>query len=226
MISLRFYWYPSTFKASFTHPTESLFVPASVVSCGTVLTNITEYAVGNGRSGYWLERTMIVLFWVYCGMALSFTCGIYLIMWSTQTYTISRMTPGMLSHTFSTSRDLLTTINSVDLPSIPIAYHRTTCRQTFCTSGQRISTTNHRRRLLFARHRLHDVSDGLRRFPISPHDPKVAKRIPPSWHVHLRWSFRLHYRRCHHHGPESSRMYTGELYGRWTDGRDHLSRHG
>ncbi|KAI4799251.1 putative C4-dicarboxylate/malic acid transporter [Aureobasidium sp. EXF-8845] len=93
MISLRFYWYPSTFKASFTHPTESLFVPASVVSCGTVLTNITEFAVGNGRSGYWLERTMIVLFWVYCGMALSFTCGIYLIMWSTQTYTISRMTP-------------------------------------------------------------------------------------------------------------------------------------
>ncbi|KAG9513993.1 putative C4-dicarboxylate/malic acid transporter, partial [Aureobasidium melanogenum] len=93
MISLRFYWYPSTFKASLTHPTESLFVPASVVSFGTVLMNITEYAVGNGKSGYWLERTMIVLFWVYCGLAITFTCGIYLIMWSTQTYTISRMTP-------------------------------------------------------------------------------------------------------------------------------------
>jgi hypothetical protein len=226
MISLRFYWYPSTFKASFTHPTESLFVPASVVSCGTVLTNITEYAVGNGRSGYWLERTMIVLFWVYCGMALSFTCGIYLIMWSTQTYTISRMTPGMLSHSFSTSRDLLTTTDSVDLPSIPVAYYWTTCWQTVCPSGQGISTTNHRRRLLFARHRLHDVFDGLRRFPISPHDPKTAKRIPPAWHVHLCWSLWLHHCGCHHHGPESSRMYTGELHGRWTDGRDHLSRHG
>lgn len=33
------------------------------------------------------------MFWIYCGLALSFTCGIYLIMWSTQTYTISEMTP-------------------------------------------------------------------------------------------------------------------------------------
>jgi len=135
MISLRFYWYPSTFKASFTHPTESLFVPASVVSCGTVLTNITEYAVGNGRSGYWLERTMIVLFWCYCGLALSFTCGIYLIMWSTQTYTISRMTPGTSDHASSTSCVLLTISDSLDLPGLPIAYHRSTCWQTVCTSG-------------------------------------------------------------------------------------------
>ncbi|THW06107.1 putative C4-dicarboxylate/malic acid transporter [Aureobasidium pullulans] len=93
MISLRFYWYPSTFKASLTHPTESLFVPASVVSLGTILTNITEFAVGNGKSGYWLEQTMVILFWIYCGLALAFTCGIYLVMWSTQTYTISQMTP-------------------------------------------------------------------------------------------------------------------------------------
>jgi tellurite resistance protein TehA-like permease len=135
MISLRFYWYPSTFKASFTHPTESLFVPASVVSCGTVLTNITEYAVGNGRSGYWLERTMIVLFWCYCGVALTFTCGIYLIMWSTQTYTISRMTPGTLDYASSNLRILLTILNSVDLPSLPTTHYRTACWQIVCTSG-------------------------------------------------------------------------------------------
>jgi hypothetical protein len=226
MISLRFYWYPSTFKASFTHPTESLFVPASVVSCGTVLTNITEFAVGNGRSGYWLERTMIVLFWVYCGMALSFTCGIYLIMWSTQTYTISRMTPGTLSYAFNTCMALLTTFPSMDLPSIPIAHHWTTCRKTICTSGQRISITNHRRRILSSRHRLHDVSDGLQCVPLSSYDSKVTERIPPSWHVHLGRSFWLHHCGCHKHGSESPSVHTGELYGCWRDGWDDIGRHG
>ncbi|KAL1634612.1 hypothetical protein SLS58_010607 [Diplodia intermedia] len=55
MISMRFYWYPSTFRASFLHPTECLFIPASVISFGTVLLNISQ--------------------------------------WSTQTFTISKMTP-------------------------------------------------------------------------------------------------------------------------------------
>jgi tellurite resistance protein TehA-like permease len=43
MISLRFRWYPSTFMASILHPTESLFIPAFVISIGTILINITEY---------------------------------------------------------------------------------------------------------------------------------------------------------------------------------------
>ncbi|KAL2354253.1 voltage-dependent anion channel [Cryomyces antarcticus] len=55
MISARFYLYPSTFKASILHPTESLFVPAAVISYGTILLNVTQ--------------------------------------WSTQTFTISQMTP-------------------------------------------------------------------------------------------------------------------------------------
>ncbi|KAK3073504.1 hypothetical protein LTR53_004888, partial [Teratosphaeriaceae sp. CCFEE 6253] len=36
---------------------------------------------------------MYVLFWVYCGLAVVFSLGIYLIMWSTQTFTIAQMTP-------------------------------------------------------------------------------------------------------------------------------------
>jgi hypothetical protein len=226
MISLRFYWYPSTFKASFTHPTESLFVPASVVSCGTVLTNITEFAVGNGRSGYWLERTMIVLFWVYCGMALSFTCGIYLIMWSTQTYTISRMTPGMLNHNLRVCGASLTSFHSMDLPGIPVAYHWATCWKAVRKSGERVSTTNHRRRILSPRHRLHDVSHGLQRLPLSPYDAKATKRIPSSWHVHLRRSFWLHHCGCHQHGPEPPSMYTRELHGCRRDGWNNISRYG
>lgn len=80
MMSLRFRYHPSTLKASFRHPTESLFVPAAVISIGTILTNITEYGWHQGKTGPWLIDVMVVLFWIYCGVALSFTCGIYLIM--------------------------------------------------------------------------------------------------------------------------------------------------
>lgn len=93
MISCRFRLYPSTFKASLTHPTESLFCPAWLISVGTILINITEYAVSDGKTGAWLLSTMRILFWVYCGLAVVFSCGIYLVMWSTQTFTIAQMTP-------------------------------------------------------------------------------------------------------------------------------------
>ena len=59
MISLRFYFYPRTFKASFLHPTESLFIPASVISLGTILINITQYGIND--TGYWLEYTMAIM---------------------------------------------------------------------------------------------------------------------------------------------------------------------
>lgn len=78
MISMRFYLYPSTFRASFLHPTECLFIPASVISFGTVLLNISQYGVDS--TGPWLEDAMVVLFWLYCGLAIVFSCGIYLIM--------------------------------------------------------------------------------------------------------------------------------------------------
>lgn len=93
MISLRFRYYPSTFLASITHPTESLFVPAWLISLGTILTNITQYGTTWGKTGDWLLETMTVLFWVYCALAVAFSTGIYLVLWSTQTFTIDQMTP-------------------------------------------------------------------------------------------------------------------------------------
>ncbi|KAF2133359.1 hypothetical protein P153DRAFT_332046 [Dothidotthia symphoricarpi CBS 119687] len=92
MISCRFYFYPRTFRASFVHPTESLFIPAAIVSFGIILINITQYGVGMAGTGMWLERCMIVLFWFDCGLAVTFSIGIYLTIWSTTTYTISQMT--------------------------------------------------------------------------------------------------------------------------------------
>ncbi|KAK3724195.1 hypothetical protein LTR37_001320 [Vermiconidia calcicola] len=76
MISLRFRYYPSTFVASILHPTESLFVPAWLISLGTILINITQYGTTIGRAGEWLLDTMFVLFWVYCVLAIVFSCGI------------------------------------------------------------------------------------------------------------------------------------------------------
>lgn len=80
MISCRFYFYPRTFRASFLHPTESLFIPAAIVSFGIIMMNISQYGVGMMGEKRWLQHVMIVLFWVDCGLAVTFSLGIYLIM--------------------------------------------------------------------------------------------------------------------------------------------------
>ena len=76
---MRFYFYPYTFKASFTHPTESLFVPAFAVSFGTILINIVEY--GFGKVGEWLNEAVVVLFWFDLALAVVLSVGIYLILY-------------------------------------------------------------------------------------------------------------------------------------------------
>jgi tellurite resistance protein TehA-like permease len=91
MILTRFVSYPYTFRASFTHPTESLFVPAFAVSFGTILINIVQY--GFGRVGPWLNHVVLVLFWLDAALAVVLSIAIYLILWSTLTFTIARMTP-------------------------------------------------------------------------------------------------------------------------------------
>ncbi|ETN46672.1 uncharacterized protein HMPREF1541_00858 [Cyphellophora europaea CBS 101466] len=91
MIICRFWNYPYTFRASFLHPTESLFAPAVAVSFGTILINIVEY--GFGEVGVWLNRAVLVLYWFDCGLAIVLSISIYLILWSTQHFTIARMTP-------------------------------------------------------------------------------------------------------------------------------------
>jgi hypothetical protein len=80
MISCRFYFYPRTFRASFLHPTESLFIPAATVSFGIIMMNISQYGVGEVGGQRWLQHVMIVLFWVDCGLAITLSVLIYLIM--------------------------------------------------------------------------------------------------------------------------------------------------
>lgn len=90
-ISLRFYFHPHTFRNSILHPTESLFLPAATVSFGTILMNISQYAYG--RVGDWLNSVLMILFWLDVGLAVIASFGVYLLMWSTQTFTIATMTP-------------------------------------------------------------------------------------------------------------------------------------
>ncbi|PGH13716.1 hypothetical protein AJ80_06221 [Polytolypa hystricis UAMH7299] len=91
LMALRFYLYPYTFKASFLHPTESLFAPAVIVSFGTILINIAQY--GPPRNGVWLDHATEVLFWFDAALSIAASAGVYLLLWSTQTFTISQMTP-------------------------------------------------------------------------------------------------------------------------------------
>lgn len=79
LLLARFYYYPYTFKASFLHPTESLFIPASVVSFGTILVNISQY--GPDHTGFWLREAVGVLFWINAALAVALSAGIYLILY-------------------------------------------------------------------------------------------------------------------------------------------------
>lgn len=79
LLLARFYLYPYTFKASFLHPTESLFVPASIVSFGTILINISQY--GPDNTGPWLARAVGILFWIDSILAVILSAGIYLLLY-------------------------------------------------------------------------------------------------------------------------------------------------
>ncbi len=78
MIFLRFYHHPEMFMASIIHPTERLFLPAAVVSFGTILLNISQY--GPSHAGHWLNDAVAVLFWIDAALALLASTGVYLVM--------------------------------------------------------------------------------------------------------------------------------------------------
>jgi len=78
MISLRFYCYPETFRASILHPTERLFIPAAVVLFATILPNISQY--GPSRAGQLLNDAFAIALWVNAALALVSSMGVYLLM--------------------------------------------------------------------------------------------------------------------------------------------------
>lgn len=91
MILTRFLSFPSTFRASLVHPTESLFVPAVAVSFGTICITIVEY--GADSTGQWLTEVTWVLFWFNVALSFILSITVYMILWSSLTFTIAQMTP-------------------------------------------------------------------------------------------------------------------------------------
>jgi len=90
-ITMKFKFRPGSFTESFISPSESLFIPASVVSFGTVLINFSQYGIP--YTGPWFHTVMQVLFWAYVAISVIASAGIYLIIWSTQSFPIHMMTP-------------------------------------------------------------------------------------------------------------------------------------
>ena len=78
LITLRFNFNPGSFRKSFLEPSESLFIPASVISVGIILMTIAQYGIP--ATGRWLHITFKVLFWIYATLALLSSCCIYLIL--------------------------------------------------------------------------------------------------------------------------------------------------
>lgn len=55
---------------------------AQVVSTGTILLNICEFGIP--FTGPWLIPVMECLYWIYIGISMVASAGMYLILWSTQ----------------------------------------------------------------------------------------------------------------------------------------------
>ncbi|KUJ06588.1 uncharacterized protein LY89DRAFT_406347 [Mollisia scopiformis] len=91
LITLRFRWNPGSFTGSFKSPSESLFIPACVVSVGTILINMSQYGIA--ETGEWFQTVMQICFWAYAVLSFVASSGLYLIIWSTQTFPIHTMTP-------------------------------------------------------------------------------------------------------------------------------------
>ncbi|KUI60623.1 Malic acid transport protein [Cytospora mali] len=91
LLLIRFRLRPGSFRHSFTDQFEALFIPASLVSIGTIFINICEYGIPH--TGTWLLYTMEAMFWIWAVAAVFASAGIYLILWSTLIFPIHTMTP-------------------------------------------------------------------------------------------------------------------------------------
>lgn len=90
-ITLRFRMVPGSFTHSFNDQTESLFIPAVMVSAAMIMINVCEYGVP--YTGLWLQRVVQLLYWIYIATSFTSSAAMYLTLWSTQIFPIHTMTP-------------------------------------------------------------------------------------------------------------------------------------
>ncbi|KAK7214777.1 hypothetical protein V2G26_002780 [Clonostachys chloroleuca] len=90
----RFAVKPKALKHSLTHPTESLFFPAFLLSFATILTNAAAYGVPN--SGPWLATAIYVLFWIYAGLSTMSAIVQFFILFRGESLSVHSMTPAWI----------------------------------------------------------------------------------------------------------------------------------
>ena len=90
-ITYRFIRWPGTLKSSITHPTESLFVGTSLLSCASIIASMARYGIP--VTGDWLVVVYRVLFWIYFAVSFLLAVGQYVLLFTNPKLKIQDMTP-------------------------------------------------------------------------------------------------------------------------------------
>lgn len=192
MIILRFNYHPGSFKHSFLEPSESLFIPASVISIGIILITIAQYAVP--ETGTWLQTTFKVLFWIYAMLALLSSCCIYLILYalchdpkcharlsSNISLTLMPLCQMVYARVLSEKYD-----SYLGLPRIPSLNHSTASSRPYrfrpflSRDPSNLLPNDNSGCPLPPRHRVLRVRYHLQRIPLPPHDPRTSLAATPA----------------------------------------------
>jgi C4-dicarboxylate transporter/malic acid transport protein len=90
-ITYRFTTNPATFRASLTHPTESLFASTSLISLASIIACTARYGIPS--SGPWLPTAWRVLFWTYYALTWLVAIIQYVALFTNPSLKIQDMTP-------------------------------------------------------------------------------------------------------------------------------------
>lgn len=92
-ITYRFIRWPSTFIASLTHPTESLFAATSLLSTASIIACIARYGIPSVTNTAWLITAYRVLFWIYVAVTFIWAVFSYALLFTSPALKIQDMTP-------------------------------------------------------------------------------------------------------------------------------------
>lgn len=93
-LTTRFCMYPGTFRASFEHPSESLFFPTFWLSLPTILEGMQNY--GTPSAGPWLPVALSILFWIYVACTFPVAVIQYSYLFTAKKLTVQSMTPAWI----------------------------------------------------------------------------------------------------------------------------------
>ncbi|KAF2441999.1 hypothetical protein P171DRAFT_59472 [Karstenula rhodostoma CBS 690.94] len=97
---LRFTKFPGTFKESFTHEREALFLGPFFLSIATIITGTQKYVVESYEADHpmrgWIITSMAIAFWVYVFMSFCLAVFQYSFLFARHTYLLTKFMPSWL----------------------------------------------------------------------------------------------------------------------------------